>query len=164
MSTLSRSAVMSSVVTQLDGTSGINCCPSSTLASWICCLNSCLGSCPQVLPSSLSLPSMLPYPAPSPALHLSFPLDPFHQCCCMPVLYVALIGCWGPSGDGTIWSLPLWGSSSVSLFAFWVPTSNSLTRSLLWCLCPLVWRRTRAPRNTSQELKPTSAFQSQAGS
>lgn len=67
MCPLSPSAVMSSpstIVSQLDDSSGLNGCPSPTLAPWICCWGCLSGFCPEVLPSSLSLPSVLPHLAP----------------------------------------------------------------------------------------------------
>ena len=152
MPALPLTAVTSSVVSQLGDTSSLNGCPSPTLAPGICCLDACLSlslsfSLPSILPYLPLLPTHLPSPLPSKLLHGS-PCQ-------------ALGGCWGPRGDGTVVpvlkELPIF----VSLSFLCVLTSDSLTSFLLCCLHPLVWGLPQTLRNTSQELTPTFAFQSQ---
>ena len=138
------------IISHLDDTVALILVPCPPLSRGSAALTACLGSCPQGFPFLPPAPFLAP-PCPLPQL------SPTHQCCCMPFLYQALSGCWGSRGDGSVVPVLKGLPASVPPCFLRMLTSNSLMNFLLWYLCPLVWGLTRAPRNTSQELKPTSA-------
>lgn len=99
---------VSTVISQLDDTSGPDWCPSSALAPRTCCSDCPSGfSIPsEVLPSSLSLPSVLPYRTP-PSLSLSLSLPPRF----LPPLPSGVAAClFLCQTMKAPWSLPLRGS------------------------------------------------------